>query len=114
MSRSVFRISLEYAMLDGRKTCVPGFEDSSGGHIIFKTGPYRLKLVGPGSWHFEDKAFDREMCIDHMVEQLKEEIINDAHFSRVLRVIFSDLFDQAKAHCDEYHVGHSLISNTKK
>jgi len=110
MSRSTFRISLEFAMLDGRKKCVPGFEDSTGGHIIFKSGACKMKLVGPGSNVFDgiswdesgnvvDQPYDREEWVNYMVEKFREEVNRDG----VLRYLFGSVFDQAKAHCDEHH-----------
>lgn len=119
MSRSSFRLSIEYAMLDGRKECVPGFEDSSGGHIMFKSIPCRLKLVGPGSSTFDGISwdadgnpislpYDREEWVNYMVEKFKEEAIRDAHFGGLLKLLFGNVFDQAKAHCDANHIDQRI------
>ncbi len=117
MSRSAFRMSIEFAMLDGRKECVPGFEDSSGGHITFKSWPCKIKLVGPGSHVFDGfngEPFDREAWVSHMIEKFKEEMTLDAHFGGVLKSLFGNVFDQAKTHCDEHHADVKERFNQKK
>jgi hypothetical protein len=91
-------MTLEFAMLDENDLCIPGFEDTSGGHTTFKHGPFKLRLVGPSSNAFDEiqQPFERDKWVAHMVEQFKR----DDH---TLRCVFEQLFDMAKAHCDEHH-----------
>jgi len=111
MSRSRFRIRLDWSMLENRKACVPGFEDSSGGHLTFKTGPCSLRVNGPESGHIDgaytyhdDKPappFDMEQWIDHLAKRIIEDL--SAGEMRVLKYMIRDVLTQAKTHCDECH-----------
>jgi len=111
MSTSRFRIRLDWHMLENRKACVPGFEDSSGGHLTFKTGPYSLRVNGPESGHIDgaytyhdDKQappFDMEAWVDRLAARIVEDLqANDMH---LLKVAVRDVLTQAKQHCDECH-----------
>ena len=98
-------------MLDGRKACVPGFEDSSGGHIHFKAGPYSLRVCGPGSNHFDEANTDRESSntpsfdLEAWVDQLAKEIIFDLTTGdrTVLKAAIRNLLLQAQQHCESEH-----------
>lgn len=106
MSRSKFRISLDYAMLDGEKACVPGYEDSSGGHIIFNSGKVSLRTIGPASSAFDEleQPYDHEKMITHVVEKIKEEIaLGHQNGDSMLRSLIGNVLTQAKQHCDEHH-----------
>jgi hypothetical protein len=111
MSTSRFRLRLDWHMLENRKACVPGFEDSSGGHLQFKTGPYTLRVNGPESGHIDgtytyhsaDRAppFDIEAWVDHIAKQIVEDL--SSCDMRLLKVAVRDVLTQAKQHCDECH-----------
>lgn len=98
-------------MLENRKACVPGYEDSSGGHLHFKTGPCSLRVYGPESGHIDgawtdhdDKPappFDMEKWVDHLARRIIEDL--QAQDMRLLKYMIRDVLTQAKAHCDEHH-----------
>lgn len=111
MSTSRFRLRLDWSMLENRKACVPGFEDSSGGHLQFKTGPYSLRTRGPESGHIDGTytyhstdrhpPFDMEVWVAHLAKEIAEELAFDD--CRLLKVAVRDVLTQAKQHCDECH-----------
>ncbi len=101
MSRSRFKMNLEFHMLDGRWQCVPELRDTSGGHMIFKTGNFALRTGGPASWTFDelDGPYDREKWIVNTKARFIEEMTK----TNLLDHMFGGLFDQAKQHCDDCH-----------
>ncbi len=111
MSRSGWRLGLDFHMLEGRKACVPGFEDSSGGHTRFTT-KIKLRSGGPASnvfdgitWglHGEElpQEYDEEAWVELYAKRLAEELTFDDN--RTLKQLMRNLFKQAKQHCDEHH-----------
>lgn len=105
MSASRISLCLQLAMLDGRKECVPGFEDSSGGYILFSSS-CKTKCNGPSSWTFDelDVPYNKEDWVTSIVDLIKRELIIDAGMGdRMLRALVGSLLDQSKAHCDEHH-----------
>jgi len=89
-------------MLDGRKECVPGYEDSSGGCVSFST-TMRLKTSGPGSSTFDslDCPYDKDNWVKYTVEELEKEF--EICGKQMLTSTIEQLFDKAKLHCDEHH-----------
>ena len=107
MSRSSIMINLRYAMLDGNNPCVPGFEDSSGGHTSFTTGWCKMKVWPHSSSTFDEihcDPYDRDACVKVVVAKIKEQIAAEEKYGDpFLTYLVGNLFDQAKAHCDEAH-----------
>lgn len=101
MSRSQMMMIIEYSMLDGRTECVPEMVDWTAGHIRFKSGHFKLRVRPPASWHFDecDAPYDREAWIAHTKSELIDELKFGCTFDRVI----GNLYDRAKAHCDENH-----------
>lgn len=102
MSRSGFHLGLTFSMLEGRKACVPGFEDSSGGHTVFKT-TMKTRTVGPGSGVFDevDEPYDEEKWVAHIAQELATDLTYDDN--RFLKSLVRNVFAQAAEHCDELH-----------
>jgi len=111
MSRSCFTIMLDWHMLENRKACVPGYEDSSGGHLQFKVGPCKLRVHGPESGHIDgawtdhdDKPappFDMEKWVDYLADDIIEDLM--AGDKRLLKYMVRNVLTQAKEHCDACH-----------
>jgi len=111
MSRSSFMFDVTFNMLENRKACVPGYEDSSGGHLHFRSGTFKSRVTGPESGHIDgaytyhdDKQappFDMEFWVDKLASEIIQDLqSNDMHtLKRVLRNVLT----QAKEHCDECH-----------
>lgn len=101
MSRSSFKMKLDFDMLDGRWQCRPEMRDSTGGHMHFSTGTLRLRTGGPASWHFDelDEPYDRERWIADTKARLLEEFT----LSNTLDHLLGRLFDMAREHCKEHH-----------
>lgn len=104
-------MSLDWHMLENRKACVPGYEDSSGGHLTFKSGACSLRVCGPESGHIDggytdhdDKQappFDMEKWVDFLAESIVKDLIsNNMH---TLKCMVRSCLTQAKEHCDEHH-----------
>lgn len=112
MSRSKIWIELHYAMLDGREECVPESIGWTNGHIFFKTGRASTRIKAPASWTFDelDGPYDREACVQHTVDQIREEIASD-YGENLLKSMVGRMFDQAKAHCDAEHQEYRKQSN---
>lgn len=91
-------MKLEFHMLEGRKECVPGFEDSSAGHTLFKTGTMKLRVRAPSSGAFDElnDPYDRELWADFIVDEIKKD-------AQLLRYAVIDLLKQAEKHCEEHH-----------
>lgn len=111
MSRSSFHLNVTFNMLENRKACVPGYEDSSGGHLHFKSGTFKTRVVGPESGHFDgaytyhdskrQPEFDMESWVDHLAKKMIEDLqSNDMH---LLKHVLRNVLTQAKQHCDEHH-----------
>lgn len=92
---------LDYSMLDAHKECVPGYEDSSGGHITFPSGAMKLRTSGPSSSTFDSPDYDQEKTVDFFVDKLWEEF--EHHGKAYLRAFLTRHCIEAKAHCDDHH-----------
>jgi hypothetical protein len=105
VSRSIWTIGLDFHMLDARKACVPGYEDSTGGHVAFNSGKCKLRVRGPGSWALDDmygaQPFDKEQWVEAISAEILRELSRDDN--TVLKSLIRRTLDQARAHCDENH-----------
>ncbi len=112
MSWSLFTIGLQFHMLDGRKECVPGFEDSSGGHLMFTSGQAKLRSrQANNSSNIESPEFDIEAASRAVVEDIKQELDydrerGDAKLMSLVRLCLV----KAKQHCCEVHVKNDEVN----
>lgn len=106
MSWSLFTLGLQFHMLDGRKECVPGFENSSAGHLMFTSGQAKLRSrQANNSWNIESPDFDIEAQTRAVVDDIKRELDydrerGDAKLMTLVRLCLV----KAKQHCSEVHV----------
>ena len=110
MSVSYWHIRLDFDMLEGRKACVPGFEDSSAGHTRFCA--YGKVRGGPDSnvfdcitWGLHGEplpgTYDEEKHVDWYAKKILDELT--ARDNHMLKHLVRTNLQQAKKHCDECH-----------
>jgi len=111
VSVSSWFVKLEFHMLEGRKACVPGYEDWSSGHTKTKGAVAKVR-GGPDSnvfdcitWGLHDEplpgTYDEEKLVDHYAKRIIEDLT--ARDSQSLKYLVRENLRQAKAHCDECH-----------
>jgi hypothetical protein len=98
-------------MLEGRKACVPGYEDSSAGHTKTQ-GAWTKVRGGPDSCVFDciewglhgeqlQGTYDEEALVDRYSKKILDELT--AVDNRLLKYLVRTNLQQAKKHCDECH-----------
>lgn len=111
MSTSGWFLKLEFHMLEGRKACVPGYEDSSGGHTKTQ-GAWAKIRGGPDSnvfdcitWGLHDEVlpgtYDEEALVDRYTKRILDDLM--ARDCATLKYLVRTNLQQAKQHCDECH-----------
>lgn len=114
MSRSSLVLKLDYHMLEGRKECVPGYEDSTGGHLKFSSGAVKLRVHPHGSGMFDElfEPYDRDAAVATVVREIMEDLSHNGEY--YFTALIGRLYDQAKEHCDAVHGDHrERIKNEK-
>lgn len=89
-------------MLDSEKTCIPNWAPFPVTHTNFDSKKVSLKAINPSKFMFDKSEYhdDHEKLINHIVDNIKEEIaLNDS----IIRSLVEHVLTQAKQHCDEHH-----------